>query len=232
MITPTVKEKLKEPDDDGRFQVLGIYQNTVTDTTEQLEERLRNEIFVDSIIKEGGKSTPMLGFDHVRRDLIMVAYEDSDEEEFRQKVEKKLSKEDLKARKELFGTMEEVMTMLGGEILDKKIEAKEIDMHEHMQRYIGHDDILRRLTIHHIDDLLNVMEKDTSFIRKFYRKVQGKKYKELGGCLEEAQKVYDKAKNTRDTYGLTRDEVMVMGGSATNIIALQKGEESVRDWNY
>ena len=221
----SIKEKLKEPDETGRFQVLGIYQKSLTRTKEEFAEQSRNEHFVDLMIREGGKIYPWLGFDHIRRDLILVAYEDFDQEEFQRKVRRKLSKKELKARNELFGTMKEVVTKLAGEMPDKKNQIRNTNFHEQRVSYFRHDDILRRLSIHHINNLPDVLQKDTSFIRNFYRKIQGKDHTNLTEYLDEALSVLVKAGQTRDSYGLTRDEFIFLEGSAMNTIATLKSEQ-------
>ena len=224
---PSIKEKLREPDETGRFQVLGIYQQSLARTKEERAEQLRNEHFVELIIREGGKDNPLYGFDHVRRDLILVAYEDTNEKEFQRKVERKLSKKDLEERNRLLETLEDVATKLIGHPLDEKRQIRNIDLHEHMSWYFRNDDILRRLSIHHIDNLPDVLQKDTSFIRNFYRKIQGKDYENLGEYLDEAQRVVEKARHIRDTYGLTRDEAVLLEGSVENIIAFLKGKQNL-----
>jgi|SRR3989344_3429056 len=228
LYVPSIKEKLKEPDEIGRFQVLGIYQHSINVTEKERAEQLRNERYIDLVIKEGGKINPMFGFDHLHRDLILVAYEDTNEDEFQQRVKKKLSKKEFEKRDQLLGTLKEVTTKLVGRPIEEKKQTRNMSLEEHMKLYFRMDDTLERLSIHHIDNLPDVLQKDTSFIRDFYRKVQGKNLHSLGGYLEEAERVVEKAEYIRNTYGLTRDEIIPLEGSADNIIASLKGEQGLQ----
>ena len=72
---PLTKEILKNPDEIGRFRVLGIYQKSIT---RKNKEKLKNETFVDNIIKIGGEINPSFNFDHIHRNLILVAYQNID----------------------------------------------------------------------------------------------------------------------------------------------------------
>ena len=112
MTIDSVRKQLKEPDETGRLQVLGIYQQLTEETNEERTKRIRNEEFIDWLVSLGGKTSPISGFDHVRRDLVLVAYSDANKQEFQDKVKRKLSRRDFKAREQFLDVAEEAVKTL------------------------------------------------------------------------------------------------------------------------
>ena len=68
-------------------------------------------------------------------------------------------------------------------------------------------------------------QKNTSFIRDFYRKLQGREYENLLGELSEAKSVLERARQTRDIHGLTRDEFIILEGSSMTALTVLTGQQ-------